>query len=42
MKFQSLILEYCNFFSIKDSDSLETLLSEDIVLRDWNVQVAGK
>ena len=37
-----MILEYFNFFSIKDSDSLETLLSEDIVLRDWNIQVAGK
>ena len=37
-----MLLEYFNYFSIKDSGSLEAMFSEDIVLKDWNIYVIGK
>ena len=42
MKYKTLLMEYFNFFSMKDTESLKALMSDDIVLKDWNTHVTGK
>ena len=42
LKFQDAILDYFEAFSRKDSKSLETFFSEDVMLVDWNIKKAGK
>ena len=42
MKFKNTLVDYFNFFSDKDLDSLASVFAEDIILKDWSIHVSGK
>jgi len=42
MNYTSLILKYFSAFSSKNIDTISELLSDDIVLIDWNIHEIGK
>jgi len=39
LKFQDTIFDYFDSFSRKDSESLETFFSEEVMLVDWNTKM---
>jgi len=41
MKLKELTLKYFNTFSNKDVDGLRELFSNDVTLRDWELNVGG-
>ena len=38
---RKLVLDYFDLFSKKDLNSLETMFSKDISLRDWEIEACG-
>lgn len=42
MENRKTVSKYFKYFSSQNSDSLENLFSEDIILCDWNISVSGR
>ena len=42
MKHEALLKQFLEFYEAKDIESISALLAADVVLRDWNLEVAGK
>jgi len=42
IKYKALLIEYFAFFSNKDVNSLKSIFSDSIILKDWDLNISGK
>ena len=40
--YEGLVRDFLGFYEAKDINSIDRMLSDDVVIRDWNLEVQGK